>query len=271
MSYTMDRAYQNMYGSWAEYGIISGGRADSASGAGLSSSFNGRDNLTMRDYNKLTFANTPKFGNFSIASLVPDNFTLPSVGGVKGSVSGNVNINSLATGEYTAGNINLVGAKLDAGKSIVIKSTGTVRISGDLLYTDSGNVRLLPQLVIYAKNIVIDPSVGEVNAWLITPKDGYVSTCGAVFNMTNWLSNVSEALCGKKLRINGPIKAGHLFLRRIYGGRHASSAKNDPNMHPGTPAEIINLRADAYLWSYNNYRNTGAISTMNVRELPPRY
>lgn len=271
VSYTMDRAYQNMYGSWAEYGIISGRRADSASGAGLSSSFNGRDNLTMRDYNKLTFANTPKFGNFSIASLVPDNFTLPSVGGVKGSVSGNVNINSLATGEYTAGNINLVGAKLDAGKSIVIKSTGTVRISGDLLYSDSGNVRSLPQLVIYAKNIVIDPSVGEVNAWLITPKDGYVSTCGAVFNMTNWLSNVSEALCGKKLRINGPIKAGHLFLRRTYGGRHASSAKNDPNMHPGTPAEIINLRADAYLWSYSNYRNTGAISTMNVRELPPRY
>ncbi|WP_369000447.1 hypothetical protein TM074_00435 [Candidatus Nanosynbacter sp. TM7-074] len=271
VSYTMDRAYQNMYGSWAEYGIISGGRADSASGAGLSSSFNGRDSLAMQDYNKLTFANTPKFGNFSIASLVPDNFTLPSVGGVKGSVSGNVNINSLATGEYTAGNINLVGAKLDVGKSIVIKSTGTVRISGDLLYTDSGNVRSLPQLVIYAKNIVIDPSVGEVNAWLITPKDGYVSTCGAVFNMTNWLSNVSEALCGKKLRINGPIKAGHLFLRRTYGGRHASSAKNDPNMHPGTPAEIINLRADAYLWSYSNYRNTGAISTMNIRELPPRY
>ncbi len=271
VSYTMDRAYQNMYGSWAEYGIIAGGKADSASGAGLSSSFNGRDNLTMRDYNKLTFANTPKFGNFSGASLVPDNFTLPSVGGVKGSVSGNVNINSLATGEYTAGNINLVGTKLDAGKSIVIKSTGTVRVSGDLLYTDSGNVRSLPQLVIYAKNIVIDPSVGEVNAWLITPKDGYVSTCGAVFNMTNWLSNVSEALCGKKLRINGPIKAGHLFLRRTYGGRHASSAKNDPNMHPGTPAEIINLRADVYLWSYNNYRNTGAISTMNVRELPPRY
>ena len=271
VSYTMDRVYQNMYGSWAEYGIISGGRADSASGAGLSSSFNGRDNLTMRDYNKLTFANTPKFGNFSGASLVPDNFTLPSVGGVKGSVSGNVNINSLATGEYTAGNINLVGAKLDVGKSIVIKSTSTVRISGDLLYSDSGNVRSLPQLVVYAKNIVIDPSVGEVNAWLITPKYGYVSTCGAVFNMTNWLSNVSEALCGKKLRINGPIKAGHLFLRRTYGGRHASSAKNDPNMHPGTPAEIINLRADAYLWSYNNYRNTGAISTMNVRELPPRY
>jgi len=42
-------------------------------------------------------------------------------------------------------------------------------------------------------------------------------------------------------------------------------------MHLGTPAEIINLRADTYIWAYNNYRNTGAISTMNIRELPPRY
>lgn len=271
LRYKMAQTNQNVYGSWGEYGIIANGKADSASGAGLSSSFNGRLGVTPRDYNKLTFANTPKFGNFSATNSVPDNFALPSVRGARGNISGNVDVNSLATGEYNTGNITLTGSRLDAGKSIVIKSTGTVRISGDLLYSDSGNVRSLPQLVIYAKNIVIDPSVREVNAWLITPKDGYVSTCGAVFDMTNWLSNVSEALCGKKLRINGPIKAGHLFLRRTYGGRHASSAKNDPNMHPGTPAEIINLRADAYLWSYSNYRNTGAISTMNVRELPPRY
>ena len=203
-----------------------------------------RENVTVRDYNKLTFANTPKFGNFSSSSIVPDNFTLPSVGGIKGSVSGAVAVNNLATGEYAAGNISLAGSRLDAGKSIVIKSTGTVRVSGDLLYSDPGNARTLPQLIIYAKNIVIDPSVGEVNAWLITPKDGYVSTCGTVLNMTHWLSGVSKTSCGKQLRINGPIKAGHLFLRRTYGGKHASSAKNDPNMHPGTPAEIINLRAD---------------------------
>ena len=271
LRYKMAQTDQNVYGSWGEYGIISNGKVDSSSGAGLSSSFNGRLGVTPREYNKLTFANTPKFGNFSVTSSVPDDFTLPSVRGVRGNISGSVDVNSLATGEYNAGNITLTGSRLSVGKSIVIKSSGTVRVSGDLLYSDSGNIRSLPQLVIYAKNIVIDPSVGEVNAWLITPKDGYVSTCGAVFNMTNWLSNVSEALCGKKLRINGPIKAGHLFLRRTYGGRHASSAKNDPNMHPGTPAEIINLRADAYLWSYNNYRNTGAISTMNIRELPPRY
>ena len=271
LAYKMAYTNQNVYGSWGEYGIIANGKADSASGAGLSSSFNGRSGVTPRDYNKLTFANIPKYGNFSSTSSVPDNFTLPSVGGVKGSVSGNVDVNSLASGEYNAGNVTLTGSKLSVGKSIVIKSSGVVRISGDLLYTDTNDVRQLPQLIIYAKNIIIESSVGEVNAWLITQKDGYVSTCGVVISAGAWLSGVSESSCGKRLKVNGPIKTGHLFLRRTYGGKHASSAKNDPNMHPGTPAEIINLRADTYIWAYNNYRNTGAISTMNVRELPPRY
>ena len=271
LAYKMAYTNQNVYGSWGEYGIIANGKADSASGAGLSSSFNGRSGVTPRDYNKLTFANIPKYGNFSSTSSVPDNFTLPSVGGTRGSISGNVDVNSLASGEYNAGNVTLTGSKLSVGKSIVIKSSGVVRISGDLLYTDTNDVRQLPQLIIYAKNIIIEPSVGEVNAWLITQKDGYVSTCGVVISAGGWLSGVSESSCGKQLKVNGPIKTGHLFLRRTYGGKHASSAKNDPNMHPGTPAEIINLRADTYIWAYNNYRNTGAISTMNVRELPPRY
>ena len=261
-----------LYGSWGEYGIIANGNAESASGAGLSSSFNGRSGVNPRDYNKLTFANIPKFGNFSSTSSVPDNFTLPSVRGARGNISGNVDVNSLASGEYNAGNVTLTGSKLSVGKSIVIKSSGVVRISGDLLYADTNDVRQLPQLIIYAKNIIIEPSVGEVNAWLITQKDGYVSTCGVVISARDWLNGVSESSCGKQqLKINGPIKTGRLFLRRTYGGKHASSAKNDPNMHPGTPAEIINLRADTYIWAYNNYRNTGAISTMNVRELPPRY
>ena len=272
LAYKMAYTNQNVYGSWGEYGIIANGKADSASGAGLSSSFNGRSGVTPRDYSKLTFANIPKYGNFSSTSSVPDNFTLPSVGGTRGNISGNVDVNSLASGEYNAGNVTLTGSKLSVGKSIVIKSSGVVRISGDLLYTDTNDVRQLPQLIIYAKNIIIDPSVGEVNAWLITQKDGYVSTCGVVISARDWLNGVSESSCGKQqLKINGPIKTGRLFLRRTYGGKHASSAKNDPNMHPGTPAEIINLRADTYIWAYNNYRNTGAISTMNVRELPPRY
>lgn len=255
------------YGSWGEYGLIAGDKIASASGAGLSSSFTGR--VGVISYNKLTFANTPSFGSFS-DNLVHGRFTAPRISPKHGRLVGSVNVNALESGEYTAGNITIAG-NLSEGKSIVIRSTGTVTITGDVHYAATPDIARLPQLIIQAKNIVIDKNVEQVNAWLLTDNDGYVSTCGAVINMTFWLSGVSPDECSKKLTINGPIMAGHLFLRRTYGGQHSSAAKNDKNMHPGTPAEIINLRADVYLWAYNYYRSNGVIRTMNLKELPPRY
>lgn len=271
MTYTMDRTYQSTYGSWGEYGIAAKDKVISSSGAGLSSGYAGRDGVSTAGYNKLTFANTPTFGNFTKNSLVLGGFTTPSVRGNRGRISGSVDVNNLSTGEYMAGNVTLSGTTLGTGKSVVIRSSGTVKISGNLLYEATSDTTRLPQLIIYAENIIIEPDVSEVNAWLITRDKGYVSTCGSIVNMTSWLSGLSSSQCNKQLRVNGPIMAGSLFLRRTYGGRHSSPARNDDNMHPGTPAEVLNLRADAYIWAYNNYRGSGAIRTMNVKELPPRY
>lgn len=271
MTYTMDRTYQSTYGSWGEYGIAAKDKVVSSSGAGLSSGYAGRDGVSVAGYNKLTFANTPTFGNFTKNPLVLGGFTTPSVRGNRGRISGSVDVNSLSTGEYMAGNVTLSGATLGTGKSIVIRSSGIVKISGNLLYEATSDITRLPQLIIYAENIIIEPDVSEVNAWLITRDKGHVSTCGSIVNMTSWLSGLSSSQCDKQLRVNGPIMAGSLFLRRTYGGRHSSPARNDDNMHPGTPAEVLNLRADAYIWAYNNYRGSGAIRTMNVKELPPRY
>lgn len=271
MTYTMDRTYQSTYGSWGEYGIAAKDKVVSSSGAGLSSGYAGRDGVSVAGYNKLTFANTPTFGNFTKNPLVLGGFTTPSVRGNRGRISGSVDVNSLSTGEYMAGNVTLSETTLGTGKSVVIRSSGTVKISGNLLYEATSDTTRLPQLIIYAENIIIEPDVSEVNAWLITRDKGYVSTCGSIVNVTSWLSGLSSSQCDKQLRVNGPIMAGGLFLRRTYGGRHSSPARNDDNMHPGTPAEILNLRADAYIWAYNNYRGSGAIRTMNVKELPPRY
>ena len=271
MTYTMDRTYQSTYGSWGEYGIAAKDKVASSSGAGLSSGYAGRDGVSVAGYNKLTFANTPTFGNFTKNPLVLGGFTTPSVRGNRGRISGLVDVNSLSTGEYMAGNVTLSGTTLSTGKSVVIRSSGTVKISGNLLYEATSDTTRLPQLIIYAENIIIEPDVSEVNAWLITRDKGYVSTCGSIVNMTSWLSGLSSSQCDKQLRVNGPIMAGSLFLRRTYGGRHSNPARNDDNMHPGTPAEVLNLRADAYIWAYNNYRGSGVIRTMNVKELPPRY
>lgn len=271
MTYTMDRTYQSTYGSWGEYGIAAKDKVISSSGAGLSSGYAGRDGVSTAGYNKLTFANTPTFGSFTKNSLVLGGFTTPSVRGNRGRISGSVDVNNLSTGEYMAGNVTLSGTTLGTGKSVVIRSSGTVKISGNLLYEATSDTTRLPQLIIYAENIIIEPDVSEVNAWLVTRDKGYVSTCGSIVNMTSWLSGLSSSQCNKQLRVNGPIMAGSLFLRRTYGGRHSSPARNDDNMHPGTPAEVLNLRADAYIWAYKNYRGSGAIRTMNVKELPPRY
>ena len=263
------------YGSWGEYGIAAKDKVDSASGAGLSSSFDGRSiDGGAQNYNRLTFANTTAsaFGNFT-ANPVIGNFAVPSIKPKNSNrLSGSIDIGGLS-GEYEAsGVLQLTGGTLPAGRNVVIRSNNTVRISGDLLYGAVANASQVPQLVIYARNIVIDSGVKEVNAWLITSNDGYVSTCGDVAAPDRWLANVSVADCSRnQLKINGPIMAGHLYLRRTYGGQHDSPAQNNHAMHPGTPAEILNLRADAYMWGYNYARNSGTIRTMNLKELPPRY
>lgn len=270
VSYVVDSPVVTSYGSWAEYGIIAKGSVASSSGAGLSSSYGGRSVTNEASYNKLTFANKPNFGQFS-PTLTIDNYAAPNTGVNKGNISGSVNVGNLQHGNYRVGNLTIAGGTVAVGRSVVIESTGTVTISGNIKYAATNDSSRLPQLIIKAKNIVIDPGVTDVNAWLITDNDGYVSTCGAVANTTQWLSSVNPNSCNKRLKINGPIKAGHLFLRRTYGAQHATAAKNDSNMHPGTPAEILNLRADNYMWAYNLGRNDGTIKTAYIREMAPRY
>ena len=86
-----------------------------------------------------------------------------------------------------------------------------------------------------------------------------MSTC-EVPSGVNWTSGLSALVCDKQLTINGPILAQNLYLRRTYG-----DAAN-----PGTPAEILNLRPDVYLYGFSKTRNTGSIRTMYVKELAPR-
>ena len=131
------------------------------------------------------------------------------------------------------------------------------------------SVSALPQLVIRARNIIITDAVSQVNAWLVA--DGYVSTCGAVPDGKAWLQGITSKTCDKQLRINGPVMAQSLYLRRTYGSQHASPAKNDNNHHLGTPAEIINIRPDTYLWGHARSGGRGSIKTTILRELPPRY
>ncbi|MDO4774025.1 MAG: hypothetical protein Q4A37_02770 [Candidatus Saccharibacteria bacterium] len=259
----IDGGMTRSYGSWAEYGIIANGSVQSASGAGLSSGSTGRSSV---DATRLTFANTGVAtpGNFTHQplSMVVQVPPVPATNLVP--LSGARPVAHLQGG-YTATNLRLEGGELPAGRRIVIRASGTVTIAGDIRYTAAqlNDMKDIPQLVIVAKHIVVEPQVQRIDAWLLTTHNGSISTCGAASG-NQPAQGIDVVACNKQLRINGPVHTDRLYLRRTYG------AEDKSPLHLGTPAEIFNLRPDAYLWGHGAAFTTGAIRTMHVKELPPR-
>ncbi|HUC96538.1 MAG TPA: hypothetical protein VMR16_02625 [Candidatus Saccharimonadales bacterium] len=259
------------YGSWAEYGIIaSSGISGAASGAafagpGLSSS------ATVCGESQLSFTNTPSGGtscngNAGTIGYYTNDAAMPDVAAsFPGGTPITPHLTGLApsslTGTYTySGDLTLNASTLVRGQTVVIEDpSGTVTIAGDQTYNPGPytSIDQLPQLVIIANSIVIDSNVTNVDAWLVaynsSPTGGSIYTCE-----TN-----PEIIgdCANSLLVNGPVMTNHLYLRRTYG----SDTSN-----PGEPAEIFNLRADAYLWAIAHATTEGSIQTVDTIELPPR-
>lgn len=255
------------YGSWAEYGLFAQRDIVSASGAGLSATPIGRSSVYAREYNALTFQNATGFGQFGTmaAPRIPDTyFGVPPNAPL---LSGTARVDGLAAGRYQARQVN-IGGTVPKGRQIIIRASGTVTIDADIVHEAGsyGHSSELPQLVIMAKDIIIRPDVTRVDAWLIA-SSGTVNTCDTIVRPAReWLSGLDVPACGKQLQINGPVIARHLQLRRT----HHKPGMTDGD-HPGIPAEIINLRPDAYMWGSDYSRRSGIIKTMYLRELPPRY
>ena len=260
------------YGSWAEFAVMSSaGTVRSVSGAALSTDGAIGQSRSEVDRNKLTFANVSStgvayYGNFggtftqpTIAARYPSS-SLPAL-------SSSAQVSDLVGGTHTrAGDLTLGGGEIN--QKVVVRSTGTVTINGDITYANGpyASSSVVPQLIIIAKNIVINDNVGRVDAWLVADTDGgYVSTCGAVSG-SNWSDGLNATVCAGRLTVNGPIVADHLYLKRTFG-----ESGDQPDNNPGTPAEIINLRSDAYLYASSQSQSTGSIRTMNIKELPPRF
>lgn len=148
----------------------------------------------------------------------------------------------------------------------------------------------LPQVLIFADNISIAENVTRVDAWLIA-QDGEINTCAE--HTPNSVvakdarQRFADGNCDKTLMINGPIYAYDLVLPRTAGATHGYSPSNtsdvlyrqfgavgnanDANLGSETPAEIFNLRADVYLWAYNQAQRYSEAIVTYKRELAPRY
>lgn len=225
-------------GSWSEYGVLAP-KGITTFGSGASSSGT-----------ELTFANTPTIGSFTTSASALG--TIPAVQSYLAK-AGNAEYKAktgIIVDDRGSANITIAGAGAYKADTVYI-TTGTVTISSDITNPSTG--ANLSQMVIIAKDIVIDPGVKQVDAWLIA--SGMINTCSAAGSPT--VNNCG----GSQLTINGPTMAKQMLLRRT-GGDDA-----DEN----SPSETFNLRGDAYIWMRKLSGLTGTVRTVYTRELAPRY
>ncbi|MFZ1301015.1 MAG: hypothetical protein WAQ27_00310 [Candidatus Microsaccharimonas sp.] len=278
-------ASNRSYGSWAEYGIIPSGIV---TGMGSAASFSGGAATTnptadLCSLSILTFSNR-QLGSCHPANIgkYVDTTTAPNIASrfqVDDHIAGNsTDIRTLTSGKtYSIDNatLNITSTAPIAddgagkGKWVVINDPdATVTITTNINYTPGALTQIddIPQVVIIAKNIIIAESVTNVDAWLIAagkaPADGYINTCGTVTAGSPTSATLNDNYCRNKLTINGPILANKLYMYRTAGSEPGTM---------GNPAEVFNLRADAYVWASVYSPGNGRIPTVNTKELPPRF
>lgn len=225
-------------GSWGEYGVLAAG---AVAGFGSGALWSG---------GSLTFANTPTptQGSFTTLASIAGLGTIPDV---------KTYLEKAGDGEnHTKTGVTVLPAPATIDGytgNRVYTTSGTVTITGNIINDSTGSS--LSQMVIIANNILIQPGVRQIDAWLIaTGTLGAINTCSAAGNPT-------ADNCGTQLVINGPVMAKQLLLRRTGG--------DDANQN--SPAETVNLRGDAYIWVHKLSELTGTVRTVYTRELAPRY
>jgi len=273
-------ATSSYYGSWSEYAIIPSGTVKGmASGAMY---VDGVGSTNLCNLSALTISNNngsgcqaSSMGRYAFGSLAPNVAgRFPVTNTISG---GSVNLRDLTSARtYSVGGSTLnisssqpIGSAGGRGKWIVINDRdATVRITSNINYTTPTQVlgipADIPQVVIIARNIIIDESVTNVDAWLIAAgsgNDGYINTCG--FIPAGSPNSVNSGNCNQQLTVNGPVMANKLYMYRTAGAGVGAAA--------GNPAEIFNLRADAYLWASSYSASNGRLPTASTKELPPRF
>ncbi len=253
------------YGSWGEYGLIAPG---TITGAGSGSSYSG--GIACIDScvtNSLSFANTPSVGGFvpttkipNVAASFPVTSTTPTFLNLSDAAQKRV--------ETGTGAITISGGVIAQGQWLVINApNATVTITGDITYANGtlSTIADIPQLIIIADQINIENNVKNVDAWLIASgPTGTIVTCSksGATNVTT-ATQLTTNLCQNPLVINGPVMAKKLYLLRTAGSDQGTTSSD--------PAEIINLRPDAYLWGIAHNSNSGRLTTVYETELPPRF
>lgn len=244
---------------------------------GTFSSWSEFEAMTGRDGRIISFnsasSNTQTKLNFGSASAGWENLIsrnkdghIAAITALYGSAAKNDPARRIAVENYTSPSVSLGGSanntaqKYADGWTRVIYAKNLL-IDGNII-SRNNIANGVQQTIIVADNIRISNKVDRIDAWLITRGNGVVNTCAQNVN-NDTISYVNEANCSRQLTINGPILTNRFLpWRTAY-----SDIKN-----PDKPSEIINQRADSYLWA--NKQTSAASRTIRTtysKELPIRY
>ncbi|MBQ3409909.1 hypothetical protein IJG66_00930 [Candidatus Saccharibacteria bacterium] len=249
-------------------------------------SFNRRGSVTsINQYQRMNNDNT----SFNYVSL--------NGGGSMGSLTFTPSSNYQANNTYVtyvAGDLTING-NICYGNSgscnNTVKTLGA-QDTGNASYT--GSAQLPQSLIIVDGNIKISENVTRIDSWLIA-RNGNINTCngykvGQIIEENEhgdaeYITGsgyLNSQVCKETLIINGPVFAKSLDLVRTAGAwsgggqDYSGNVKNrdytDPTSNGSVaPAEIFNLRADSYLWAYDQAQRYSEAVVTYTRELAPRY
>ena len=240
------------FGSWGELAVFANGTITGfASGASLGYP-EGSDGSAFCNLSVLSFANVDckynKAGLFTSSAAIDK-----AKNGKLEIISRMVNDENITKVE----NLNMVGdLNQDSGIVFINKENEDFVIDRDMVYSGIYNdLKEVPKLVIYAKNIDIKCEVERIDALLIAENE--VKTCDS--------AEINSRRNSIQLQINGAIIANSIDANRTYG---AATGANSI-----IPAEIINFDPTLYLWgseTKNKNPNTSLI-TVYMQEMSPRY
>lgn len=276
-------ANKYIFGSWVEYGIFT---KNTIIGLASGSAFNRLDygwlnsNNFNCSYNKLSFTNVPSGGSVCTGAIGGYNPTtsFPNIVNYYASAqkipltNTSLSLNSLDGIYQINNNVTLTGDtgnnKIPTNKTVILYvPNNTVTIVGNIEYNDTvqqQTINDIQQVLIIAKFIEIKNDVQKIDAWLIGLD--HINTC----TDAGLTANLSINSCANQLTINGPVMTDKLYLRRTFGSNPCTTLGDCSPV--GVPAEVFNLRADAFLWSVAFQSLIGGrAQTVYTTELAPRF
>ncbi|MBQ7802841.1 hypothetical protein IJ380_03235 [Candidatus Saccharibacteria bacterium] len=160
--------------------------------------------------------------------------------------------------------------RIEGVEPLVIYAHGNVTIATNIKLNP--NMRYsgvhVPQVIIVAEgNVNIAENVDRVDAWILAR--GSLDTCTTASGENIQLSS---KVCSTALRLNGPVIASKINLKRTFG----ADLYEDLRLGTGegnlkAPAELINFSPAAYLFGVNESQKSGQPRVTYLRELAPRY